>query len=48
MKKNYQATVSEDEEVIEITVENDKIPELKTTAAIDGKKGSRRNGSIYS
>ena len=34
----YQATVSEDEEVIEITVENDKIPELKTTASIDGKK----------
>lgn len=37
-EENYQATVSEDEEVIEITVENDKIPELKTTAAIDGKK----------
>lgn len=37
-EKNYQATVSEDEEVIEITVENDKIPELGTTAIIDGKK----------
>ena len=37
-EKNYQATVSEDEEVIEITVENDKIPELGTTATIDGKK----------
>lgn len=37
-EENYLATVSEDEEVIEITVENDKIPELKTTAAIDGKK----------
>lgn len=37
-EENYKATVSEDEEVIEITVENDKIPELKTTAAIDGKK----------
>lgn len=37
-EENYQATVSEDEEVIEITVENDKIPELKTTATIDGKK----------
>lgn len=37
-EENYQATVSEIEEVIEITVENDKIPELKTTAAIDGKK----------
>lgn len=37
-EENYQATVSEDEEVIEITVKNDKIPELKTTASIDGKK----------
>lgn len=37
-EENYQATVSEDEEVIEITVNNDKIPELKTTASIDGKK----------
>ena len=37
-EENYQATVSEDEEVIEITVENDKIPELKTIASIDGKK----------
>lgn len=37
-EENYQATVSEDEEVIEITVENDKIPELRTTATIDGKK----------
>lgn len=37
-EKNYRATVLEDEEVIEITVENDKIPELGTTATIDGKK----------
>lgn len=37
-EENYQAMVSEDEEVIEITVENDKIPELGTTASIDGKK----------
>ena len=37
-EENYRATVSEDEEVIEITVENDKIPELGTTATIDGKK----------
>lgn len=37
-EENYQKTVSEDEEVIEITVENDKIPELKTTATVDGKK----------
>lgn len=37
-EESYQATISENEEIIEITVENDKIPELKTTAAIDGKK----------
>ena len=37
-EENYQATVSEDEEVIEITVKNDKTPELGTTATIDGKK----------
>lgn len=37
-EESYQATISENEEIIKITVENDKIPELKTTAAIDGKK----------
>lgn len=37
-EENYQITISENDEIIEITVENDKIPELKTTAAIDGKK----------
>lgn len=37
-EENYQAKVSKDEEIIEITVENDKIPELGTTATIDGKK----------
>lgn len=37
-EENYQVTVSVNEEVFEITVENDKIPELKTTAAIEGKK----------
>lgn len=31
-EENYQVAVSEDEEIIEITVENDKIPEIKTTA----------------
>ena len=34
----YPVTISEDDEIIEITIENDKIPELKTTATIDGKK----------
>lgn len=37
-EENYQVTISDNEEIIEITVENDKIPELKTTASIDGKK----------
>lgn len=34
----YPVTVSKNEEVIEITVENDKIPELKTTATVGGEK----------
>ncbi|MEE0914369.1 MAG: SpaA isopeptide-forming pilin-related protein [Ruminococcus sp.] len=37
-EENYQATVLKDDETIEITVKNDKIPELRTTATIDGKK----------
>ena len=37
-KENYPVKVSENDEIIEITVENDKIPELGTTATIDGKK----------
>ena len=37
-EENYQITISENKEIIEITVENDKIPELGTTATIDGKK----------
>lgn len=41
-EENYRATVLEDEEVIEITVENDKIPELGTTATIDGKRKSEQ------
>lgn len=37
-EENYPVTISENDEIIEITVENDKIPELGTTATIDGKK----------
>lgn len=37
-EENYAVTISENKEIIEITVENDKIPELKTTATVDGKK----------
>jgi LPXTG-motif cell wall-anchored protein len=36
--ESYPVKISENEEVIEITVENDKIPELKTTATINGEK----------
>lgn len=42
----YPVTISEDNEIIEITVENDKIPELGTTATIDGKKEFTANGDI--
>lgn len=42
----YPVTISEDDEIIEITIENDKIPELGTTAAIDGKKEFTVNGDI--
>ncbi len=37
-EENYTVKVSENDEIIEITVENDKTPELGTTATIDGKK----------
>lgn len=37
-EENYTVTISENKEIIEIIVENDKIPELKTTATIDGKR----------
>lgn len=37
-EENYTVTISENKEIIIITVENDKIPELGTTATIDGKK----------
>lgn len=37
-EENYTVTISKNKEIIEITIENDKIPELGTTATIDGKK----------
>lgn len=45
-KENYTVTISENKEIIEITIENDKIPELGTTATIDGKKEFTVNGDI--
>lgn len=45
-EENYTVTISENKEIIEITVENDKIPELGTTANIDDKKEFTANGDI--
>lgn len=42
----YPVTISENDEIIEITIENDKIPELGTTATIGGKKEFTVNGDI--
>lgn len=45
-EENYTVTISENKEIIEITIENDKTPELGTTATIDGKKKFTANGDI--
>ena len=45
-EENYTVTISENKEIIEITIENDKIPELGTTATINGKKEFTVNGDI--
>ena len=45
-EENYTVTTSENKEIIEITIENDKTPELGTTATIDGKKEFTANGDI--
>lgn len=45
-EENYTVTISENKEIIEITVENDKTPELGTTATIDDKKKFTANGDI--
>lgn len=34
----YHVTVTDNEQIIEITAVNDRIPELKTTATVDGEK----------
>ena len=44
--ESYPVTISENKEVVEITVLNEKIPELKTTATIDGKKEFTANGDV--
>lgn len=42
--ESYPVIILENNEVVEITVLNEKIPELKTTATIDGKKEFTANG----
>lgn len=42
----HHITVSENEEIIEITAVNDRIPELKTTATVDGEKEATAKGEI--
>ena len=37
-ESNYPITISEHEEVVEITAVNDRFPEIRTTAMIEGKK----------
>ena len=42
----HHITVSENEQMIEITAVNDRIPELKTTATVDGEKEATAKGEI--
>lgn len=44
--ESYPVIILENNEVVEITVLNEKIPELKTTATIDGKKEFTANGDV--
>lgn len=44
--ESYPVIILENNEVVEITVLNEKIPELKTTATIDGKKEFTTNGDV--
>ena len=42
----YPVTIAEEEEIVEITVVNDRIPELGTQASVEGKKEVTAKGSI--
>lgn len=44
--ESYPVTISENQEVVEIKIDNDKIPEIRTTATIDGKKEFTVNGDV--
>lgn len=42
----HHITVTDNEQIIEITAVNDRIPELKTTARVDGEKEATAKGEI--
>lgn len=42
----YHITVTDNEQIVEIKVVNDRIPELKTTATVDGEKEATAKGEI--
>lgn len=42
----FTVTIKDNEQVVEITAINDKVPELKTTATVNGKKESVAKGEI--
>lgn len=42
----FTVTIKDNEEVVELTAINDKVPELKTTATVNGKKEAVAKGEI--
>ena len=42
----FTVTIKDNEEVVELTAINDKVPELKTTATVNGKKEAVAKGDI--
>ena len=42
----FTVTIKDNEQVVELTAINDKVPELKTTATVNGKKGAVAKGDI--
>lgn len=42
----FTVTIKDNEQVVELTVINDKVPELKTTATVNGKKEAVAKGEI--
>ena len=42
----FTVTIKDNEQVVKLTAINDKVPELKTTATVNGKKGAVAKGDI--